>query len=221
MYLRFLAYFSWKEISRTITLQMQYMPVWKIQWCTRQGCITLFVNISPSRHPFNWKGYFWNLWNKTMVASSLSYSARASRSSCASLSKMCLLRYHYTTPSGHLCKCNNCFCFFLDSDLSHGIPNWTLWESDLHKKIVWLGFPEGAEHSQSWQALGSAFAQKTAAASHSGCLVVKKEKDDAGDRLSDLGDASLPGLLKVVAFDLFSLRLRKYWKSSLKNVHLE
>lgn len=124
---------------------------------------------------------------------------------------------HLDTPA----NATTAFVFFLDSDLSQGILYWTLWESDLHKKTVWLGFSEGAEHPQSWQTLGSAFAQKTAAASHSGCLVVKKEKEDAGDRLSDSGTAGLPALLKVLAFDLFSLRLRKCWKSSFKNVHLE
>lgn len=74
---------------------------------------------------------------------------------------------------------------------------------------MWLWFSEGAEQPQSCQALGSAFAQKPAAASHSGCLVVKKEKEDAGDRLSDLGTAGLPGLLKVLAFDLFSLKTKE------------
>lgn len=70
------------------------------------------------------------------------------------------------------------------------------------KKIAWLGFSEGAEQPQSWQALGSAFALKPAAASLSGHLVIKKEKEDAGGRLSDLEPVGFPVVLKVLAFDL-------------------
>lgn len=51
--------------------------------------------------------------------------------------------------------------------------------------------------------------------------MVKEEREDAGVRQSDLGAADLPGVLKVLAVDLFSLRLRKRWKSCFKNVHLE
>lgn len=70
-------------------------------------------------------------------------------------------------------------------------------------------FSGGAEQLQSWQALGNAFAPEPAAASVSGCTVVKEEREDAGGRQSDLGAADVPGVLKVLAFDLFSLRLRK------------
>lgn len=88
-------------------------------------------------------------------------------------------------PSENLGKCNNCFQFFFDNDMESHTEHF-----DLHERIVWLGFSEGAEQPESWQALGSAFALKPAAASVSGCFVVRKEKD-AGDRLSDLGAASL------------------------------
>lgn len=44
MYLRFLAYFTWKKISRTISFQMKYMPAWKIRLMC-QSCAILFKNI--------------------------------------------------------------------------------------------------------------------------------------------------------------------------------
>lgn len=140
----------------------------------------------------------------------------------ASLSKVCLLRCHYTTNLDTSASATTAFLFSLtviggkESHTEH-LGKLILQE----KTIAWLVLSEGAEQAQSWQPLDSAFALKSAAASVSGCLVVRKEKDDAGDRLSHLGAPGLPGALKVLAFNLFSLKLRKCCKSCLKNAHLE
>lgn len=43
-------------------------------------------------------------------------------------------------------------------------------------------------------------------------LLVREEREDARGWQLDLGAANLPGVLKVCAFDLFSLRLRNIGK---------
>lgn len=86
------------------------------------------------------------------------------------------------------------------------------WESKFKEKKC-LAWGRGVEQPQSWQSLANA--------SGFGCAMVKEEGEDARNRQLDLGAADFPDALKVSDLILFSLRLRKSWKSCFKNVHLE
>lgn len=99
----------------------------------------------------------------------------------------------------------------------YGIPHWTLWFTweNCVTGVLWRCWT-ARELAGSGQCLCTE-------ASCSLCfwLLCGQERKRCRGQALRFRSCKFAGVLKVLTFDLFSLRLRICWKSSFKNVHLE